>query len=179
MFERTIAKQLSLWISSNKNPDLLWRSAGSGGRSTMRRKKTGKGIENAASDLAPLHKDAEPFTSVFTVECKHYKALTLGQIVYDFDKSTVARWWAQAERDARSVDRSPLLIMKENNRQPLIALCPPLMTQWRLLAHDCGWVTIAKSGILVCSLSLFLAIIEFDEVRLIYSTKIARRRLSA
>lgn len=118
-FEREIAKRMSLWISDGASKDLLWRSAGSGGRSTQRRKQTGKGIEYHASDIAPLHPDAAPFVDAFTLECKNYASLDLHQLFYMPQESTMAKWWAQACRDAASVDRIPLMVCKELRYPPL------------------------------------------------------------
>lgn len=121
-FERLMAKTFSRWVSAGASEDLLWRSAGSGGRSTQRRKQTGKGIEYHASDIAPLHPDAAPFVDVFTLECKNYASIDLQQLFYSPGESTIARWWAQAQRDAASVDRVPLLVVKELRRPELMVL---------------------------------------------------------
>jgi hypothetical protein len=121
-FERQIAKLFSLWISDGESPDLLWRSAGSGGRSTLRRKQTGRGIEYHASDIAPLHPDAAPFVDVFTLECKTYASIDLHQLFYDPEHSTIAKWWAQACRDAASVGRWPLMVVKELRQPALVVL---------------------------------------------------------
>lgn len=121
-FERLMAKTFSRWISAGASEDLLWRSAGSGGRSTQRRKQTGKGIEYHASDIAPLHPDAAPFVDVFTLECKNYASIDLNQLFYTPAESTIAKWWAQAQRDAASVDRVPLLVVKELRRTELMVV---------------------------------------------------------
>lgn len=86
----------------------------------MRRKQTGRGIEYHASDIAPLHPDAAPFVDVFTLECKHYKTARLTQVLVSTSSSVVAKWWQQARRDAASVRRIPLLVVKENNTPALI-----------------------------------------------------------
>jgi hypothetical protein len=121
-FERLIAKQLSLWVSVGASTDLFWRSASSGARSTVRFKKTGKAIEAHASDIAPIHADAEPLASMFVIECKNYKSLSIHQVFYSWDTSPLATWWAQATRDADRVLKVPMLVVKENLYPPLVVL---------------------------------------------------------
>ena len=50
VFEREICKELSLWITSGERDDIFWRTAGSGGRATMR-KKSGKTTANQEGDV--------------------------------------------------------------------------------------------------------------------------------
>ena len=38
-YERTVCKKLSLWVSNGTRDDIFWRSAMSGGRATLQRKK--------------------------------------------------------------------------------------------------------------------------------------------
>jgi hypothetical protein len=169
-FEREIAKQFSLWISNDKTQDLLWRSAGSGGRSTLRRKQTGKGIEYHASDIAPLHPDAEPFTGTFTLECKSYQALELRQIIYDWGSSRVAKWWTQAQRDAASVKRIPLMVVKENLK-PALLVCQAL--QYPLM-HD--WAYLAGPRVYIVDLAKLLATVPFNVFKALHVSGTAHQR---
>jgi hypothetical protein len=122
-FERHMAKHLSLWLSDGASPDLLWRTAGSGARSTTRARTTGKGISAQASDLASIDPRGEVFMSMFAIELKHYKRLTLERLVYDAVPSTadgtLGAFWVQALEAALSVKRHALLIVKENLRPPV------------------------------------------------------------
>lgn len=68
-YEREISRDLSLWISSGKHDDLLWRSSQSGGRATTRA-KSGKRTIGHASDLCATSSEAEWFTQLFTTEIK-------------------------------------------------------------------------------------------------------------
>ena len=162
-FERAIAKQLSLWISGGKSQDLLWRSAGSGGRSTMRRKQTGKGIEYHASDIAPLHPDAAPFCDVFTLECKCYTSIELRQVVYDWGKSTIAKWWAQAQRDAASVKRIPLMVVKENLKPALLVM--PVTSLNLLHSMKGGLVYVSAGRVYIVGLDDMLLDVSFQQFR--------------
>lgn len=163
-YERLIAKQFSLWISMGRTADLLWRSAGSGGRSTMRRKQTGKGIDYHASDIAPLHPDAEPFSGTFTLECKSYRSIELRQVLYDWKASIVAKWWAQACRDAASVNRFPLLVMKENQKPSLVVIGK----QARELSLS-GLALLPHHDVVILPLADLIDLVSFAKFRSLYA----------
>ena len=164
-FERLIAKQFSLWVSGGKNPDLLWRSAGSGGRSTMRRKQTGRGIEYHASDIAPLHPDAAPFVDVFTLECKNYAALDLHRLFYEPGQSSIVKWWRQAWRDARSVGRKPLLVMRELRQAALIVVpstgTTPDIAFVQLAGGSAVWVEDMRAHVILLDAVLRIPYVTF------------------
>lgn len=167
-FERLMAKRFSLWVSAGATSDLLWRSAGSGGRSTMRRKQTGRGIEYHASDIAPLHPDAAPFVDVFTLECKHYRTARLHQVLVSTGTSIVAKWWQQARRDAASVRRVPLLVVKENNTAALFVM--PCFNdthsgEMQMMAKRAGvssWAFVGGLWALVAPLEEFITAVPFS-----------------
>lgn len=164
-FERTIAKQISLWVSGGTNPDLLWRSASSGARSTVRRKATGKGIDNQASDIAPTHVDAEPFSSLFILECKHYKVIQAQVALYDWPASMLAKWWAKARIDAVSVGKVPLLVAKENQR-PALLVCPDYGN--RILFDLAPVARLSKAGVYIVRLDHLVQHVPFAAFRSIY-----------
>ncbi len=70
-YERTIAVMFSLWISEGTREDLLWRTAMSGGRATVKRSR-GKKAEAQAGDLGSIDPMADWFTSTFLMELKRY-----------------------------------------------------------------------------------------------------------
>lgn len=75
-YERELSEKFSLWWSDGKNDELFWRSAGSGGRATVRGKK-GMTVTAGAGDIIPVQKDAMPFGQVFCIEAKRgYSAVT-------------------------------------------------------------------------------------------------------
>lgn len=72
-YERTLAVMLSLWLTDNQREDVLWRTAMSGGRATVARRK-GRSAEAQAGDLQPTDKVADWFCSTFLIEAKRYKS---------------------------------------------------------------------------------------------------------
>lgn len=68
-YERTICRQLSLWLSEGVDDSWLWRSSQSGGRATTRAKK-GKTTKGHCGDICATCRDAEFFTDLVTVEVK-------------------------------------------------------------------------------------------------------------
>ena len=70
IFERAIAVKLSSWMTDGERTDILWRSAGSGGRATMRR-RSGKDTANSHSDLRADDPIGFAFLKCLTTECKH------------------------------------------------------------------------------------------------------------
>lgn len=121
-FERQMAKALSLWVSAGASRDLFWRTASSGGRSTRNFKKTGAVIDAQVSDIAPIHKDAEPFASLFVLECKSYATIMVHQVVLEWPGSLIAKWWGQVCRDASRAGKAPLLVVKGNRMPALVVL---------------------------------------------------------
>lgn len=56
----------------------------------------------------------------FSVECKCYKTVNLYLALYG--KSEIFDWWIQCSADARAHRKSPMLVFKENNKKPLVAI---------------------------------------------------------
>jgi hypothetical protein len=70
-YERTLAVMFSLWISDGKREDILWRTAMSGGRATVKRSK-GKSADAQAGDLGSIDPMGDWFASTFLIEAKRY-----------------------------------------------------------------------------------------------------------
>lgn len=120
-FERLMARELSLWISAGKSDDLLWRSGGSGARSTSRfKKKGGKHLDYQSADIALVHPEAKPFADRFVTECKFYRQLDLHRMFHGARASLIGAWWSKVSREAANVHKEPLLIVKGNGLAPLI-----------------------------------------------------------
>lgn len=132
-FERVVCKMLSLWLSNGGSQDLLWRSAASGARSTARVNATGRGIESGAGDIAAVSKEAAVFTETFCVECKSYNDLLIQQLHYGkmkWENTRVGGWWTRAQRDADSVKKLPMLVMKGNGTDILVVMQEPVYNVW-------------------------------------------------
>jgi len=117
-FERDICRSLSLWISGNKNPNLLWRSAMSGGRSTLMRRAGNKNDEQAG-DISAVGEEGHLLVKKFYLECKHYADLGIDNFMLS-RPSKLGKFWEIALKDARSVGKVPLLIAKQNRYPEIV-----------------------------------------------------------
>ncbi len=81
LFERHVAKELSLWWSGKERDDLFWRSQTSGGRATQRFKK-GLQTKGQHGDICATDADAQAFTDRFVVEVKRgYPKNLMGDVL--------------------------------------------------------------------------------------------------
>ncbi len=125
-FERDICRSLSLWWSGGKHDDLFWRTAGSGGRATVRRKK-GKGTKGHAGDITNTSKHGAGFMRLVTLELKRgYNKNTLHDIL-DQGRANAQpmyeTWFKQAEA-SRNIAKSDwwwLIVRRDKHDALLIA----------------------------------------------------------
>lgn len=117
-FERKICEQLSLWVSGGKLQDCFWRSAMSGGRSTVAFRK-GVTLGRQAGDISSVSPEGHALTDRCFVECKHYKNLKLDRFV--FAQGPMQEIWEQACLQAKCYGRSPVLIVR-TNRLPVLVI---------------------------------------------------------
>lgn len=104
-FERQVCKDLTSWWLQDAAADVcFWRTAGSGGRATFR-KRTGKSTTSAhCGDIAAIDERGKPLMDLFTFELKNgYTGATLHALLDDpHPKATKAATWkawiAQAEQ---------------------------------------------------------------------------------
>jgi len=112
-FEREIAKDISLWLTDGKRNDCIWRTAGSGAKSTVTNSDTMIG------DLMAIRKEATNFFSRINVELKHYADLNfLGINNKNFK---LEDWWKQVDGDSKRSNTIPLLIFRINHRGTWVA----------------------------------------------------------
>jgi hypothetical protein len=130
-FERQVCKHLSLWISQGAREDVFWRSAMSGGRGTLLSKKAKQG-GNVAGDITATAKEGHLLTDPFFVECKFYAKLDLTSFLLGLERGALHKFWAQAEVQAKSHNKAPLLIGKQNLLPPFVLVLEdtlPLLLQ--------------------------------------------------
>lgn len=123
-FERLVCKELSLWVSNGIRDDLYWRSAMSGGRASVRFKKTNKTSSTQAGDITAIDPLGKPLLDVFCIECKTYKALHYQSLLFLKPKdSSFVGFWTQARDAANDHNLTPMLIAKQNkNAEPVVCL---------------------------------------------------------
>lgn len=115
-FERLVCTKLSLWVSKGVQEDVFWRSAMSGGRSTVAHAK-GKRLAAQAGDLSCIHPIGAPFLDKFFAECKFYADLNYVGLLQGRGK--LATFWTEAKMQAARYKKLPLMIAKQN-QQPIV-----------------------------------------------------------
>ena len=120
-FERVVCKALSLWVSGGKLEDVFWRSAMSGGRATVARKK-GRSAEAAAGDISAVRPIGSALLSLFLVECKSYKDLQLHGM-FDADMAGgICGMWKKLCIDSAALDKMPMMVAKQNGMKSFVLL---------------------------------------------------------
>ena len=140
-FERVLCKALSLWVSDGQREDLYWRSAMSGGRATVAKKK-GKDLANVAGDICAVHPDGNALTDTYFIEAKHLASLNYAEFILK-DTGKIADYWKKAHEQAAAHRKIPMLILKQNFC-PVVAAFPLRRLCIEPLAHifkrDCTMV---------------------------------------
>jgi hypothetical protein len=125
LFERAIAKQISLWLSGGKRADLLWRSSMSGGRATVSKDK----LSAVAGDICATSAEGDEFISKWFIEAKHVKDLRLVTYLLK-GTGPIAKWWIKAQQQSIRYKKMPMLILKGNGMDTLV------MTRRRWIMED-------------------------------------------
>ena len=115
-FERRICKALSLWLTNGRQTDCLWRSAMSGGRATVGRKK-GESIRQAG-DICAVSPEGFALTDLFYFELKHVRNLRLHSFI--FSSGPLQEFWDEAVSQARHYKKSPVLIARSGNMPTIV-----------------------------------------------------------
>jgi hypothetical protein len=111
-FERKVCQELSLWISGGKHKDLYWRSAMSGGRATVARKR-GTALARQAGDITATAPEGHKLTDFFYIECKHVRSLKIDRFIIE-GTGPLAQFWHTTCKEAKAHNRQPMLIAKQN-----------------------------------------------------------------
>ena len=151
-FERAICKELSLWLSRGKREDLLWRSAMSGGRSTVAARK-GLTLKSQAGDISSIDKLSHSFIDTFYIECKFYRDLQLGSLIKGSGK--LFSFWDIAKKEARLYKKLPILIAKQNNHPIIVCLSADSLRKFEIFHRKCR-VIIPQKGLFVIYYNNFL-----------------------
>lgn len=134
-FEREICVKLSLWVSGGLHKDIFWRTAMSGGRATVFKKK---GLMfRQSGDVTAVALDGHDLTDNYYIECKHYKDLDFPGFLLK-KTGTLTNFLKKTRDEATHYKTKPLLIVKQN-RYPtyLIARKRDLRLHW--LTHTTDW----------------------------------------
>jgi hypothetical protein len=160
-YERQICKALSLWVSHGAREDLFWRSAMSGGRATVGRKK-GKDFAQHAGDISATHPAGHVLTDHFYVECKRYADLNFGSFLTK-GVGPLAGFWTEAVKQAAAHDRIPMLIVRQDRADTMLLVPCEAMLARGLTGHVFKFNTVAWIARLM---QLKIDLYDFDSVML-------------
>lgn len=118
-YEADTSRFLSLWLSRGKRADIFWRSATSGGRSSVIR-KFGEG-DSIAGDICAVRKEGTKFLECFVIECKAYRSLEI-EALFFHRKGLLVKTWGTLIVLADSLNKHPILFAKQNNRPELLGV---------------------------------------------------------
>lgn len=118
-FERECCRMLSLWVSHGQHEDFYWRSAMSGGRSTVAHAK-GKILAAQAGDITCTHPAGAIFTNSFLAECKFYRDLNYPGLLTGTGK--LLQFWDETKVQADRYHKLPFMFAKQNRMQTMICL---------------------------------------------------------
>lgn len=111
-YEREVCKLLSLWVSDGTREDLFWRTATSGGRATVARRK-GKDHRTHEGDIAATDPLGNVLTDAWYLECKRYADLEYARFMLK-GEGKLADFWQTAVAEATTVGKLPMLIARED-----------------------------------------------------------------
>jgi len=198
-YEREISRTLSLWWTGGARDDVFWRTYGSGGRATTRRKK-GKSTAGACGDIVATDEVGAPFTKLTTTEVKRgYSAKKRGRgtakprnepgaslhELLDPAKPIKTPWaeWIVQARTAAENAGTPYwaIIHRRDRRVALIAVPYRLMRDLGILepvcdvllpVFECGAEIkpLGRVRFVVMRLDAFLATVTSDAMRALSQT---------
>lgn len=119
-FERDVCVMLSRWVTNGQREDVFWRSAMSGGRATVGRKK-GKQHSSQVGDISCIHSSGRRFIDTFAPECKFYANLDYQGLL--IGKGKLFQFWLEIRKQAVEHDKLPFLVAKQNRMPIFIHLC--------------------------------------------------------
>lgn len=108
--ERAVARILGDWWG------VPFRRTPSSGAWNTQSRNMGHGNTDFHGDIVAPPEANFPFS----VECKAYKEVEIYKALYG--KSNIFEFWRQCRADAKAAKKHPMLVVKENRKQPLVGL---------------------------------------------------------
>lgn len=119
-WERKVASDLSRWFYGD--PNYLIRNLNSGAMATIR----GGGVV-PGGDIVQVKLDVPAFP--YSVECKAFRGFNLEDILFKRQSSKSYKAWKQCTNDADKVGKFPMLVGKDNYKEPYV-----------IVAHTIGMI---------------------------------------
>lgn len=122
-YEREFCRALSLWWSTGTRDDIFWRTAGSGGRATVRSKQNRRTF-GQYGDIQAVDPVGAPLMRVICVELKRgYNKATLADALDRAPCMAQQQWEAFAEQAQQQAEHSGapywLLVQKRDDRHAI------------------------------------------------------------
>lgn len=150
-FERTVCVKLSQWVSDGDKKDVFWRTAMSGGRATVHRKKGD--LHRQAGDICAVAPEGHVLTERYYFELKSYKSLQVAKFLME-GKGILAKFWVKTCEEAESYGRIPVLIAKQNRLPIMLITTPPdfsglclMFPDDLVLRHSLSFANIPDCGV--------------------------------
>lgn len=123
-FERSVGRELSLWITEGERNNIFARNILSGGQFTQSANRGKTGVElNLPGDMAAAHPKAFEFLMHFAVEVKHTNQLLLSVYLLDRqDKSFIAKVVSKTAAQAEAVGLHWMFIGKQDRRPAFVLM---------------------------------------------------------
>lgn len=118
-FEREICVKLSGWVSNGTRNDVFWRTAMSGGRASVFKKK-GTFLRQSG-DITAVAIEGHKLTDEFYFELKFYKDLNFPAFFVK-GGGILGQFWNTTQEEAKAFGLKPVLIVKQN-RMPVLWVC--------------------------------------------------------
>lgn len=168
-FERELSRILTVWVSGQENPVLFWRVPASGGCLT-RNINIGEAF---SGDIRSLHPDADWVTQIFSIEAKNgYPAASFDKHLKDNKTDDIKSFWSQASRDAKIVNKIPLLIYRKKGLSPWIGVTKEVKDlidekhQKTLRFVHLGWNTVDDlEDIYFFDMKMFFELLDPEDVK--------------
>lgn len=126
-FERQICGELSYWWTKDKNASVFWRTAGSGGRATVRGKK-GKDTSSHAGDICSTDSTSSVMTKLITMELKRgYNSKTIMDLLDcspHSAKQSFQLWIEQAMQSSKNAKTPFWIIIHKRDRRDILVYFP-------------------------------------------------------
>jgi hypothetical protein len=120
-WERSVGKQLSLWITKGERGDIFRRNILSGGRFTV---ETGKASKEPGlpGDIAIAHPLAAGFVGAFCVEAKHVRDVNLMPYLLGDGSPFLKKVVDKVRQEAMSAGDLDWMVIAKQNRMPTMLL---------------------------------------------------------
>lgn len=167
LHERDTCRRLSQWVTGLKRRDIFWRSAMSGGVATLANRKAIGANQTQLGDIGAIHPLGNALLSKFVIECKHHADFMLDMYFFTAAGSgKVNDFWIKLRNECGQAGRrSPFLILRQNNREELVATDSPGLAILRLAGPLSPRIHVPKPLDMLFVAFRDVLMTDFDKIR--------------